>query len=64
MYYMHGSQLDLILIDKDLADRLFRIAKKEGIIQYGYRTWGTHAQVFSQTLVHGNSKNKIRQINR
>ena len=35
-------------------------AKKEGTIQYGYRKWGTHARVFSQTLAHGNSKNEIR----
>ena len=46
------------------ADRLFHLAKKEGTIQYGYRTWGTHARVFSQTLAHGNSKNEIRQRNR
>ena len=31
----------------------------EGTIQYGYRTRGTHARVFSQTLAHGNSKNEI-----
>ena len=49
------SQLDLILIDEATADRLFRLAKKEGTIQYGYRTWGTHALVFSQTFEHGNS---------
>ena len=30
-------------------------------MQYGYRTWGTHARVFSETLAHGNSKNEIRQ---
>ena len=30
-------------------------------IQYGYGKRGTHAQVFSQTLPHGNSKNEIRQ---
>ena len=39
----------------------FTMWKKEGTIQYGYRTWGTHARVFSQTLTHGNSKNEIRQ---
>ena len=38
--------------------------KKEGTIQYGNRTWGTHARVFSQTLAHGNSKNEIRQRDR
>ena len=32
--------------------------------RYGYRKWGTHARVFSQTLAHGNSKNEIRQRNR
>ena len=31
-------------------------------IQYGYRKLGTHARVFSQTLMHGNSKNEIRQF--
>ena len=31
--------------------------KKEGTFQYGYRTWGTSARVFSHTLTHGNSKN-------
>ena len=30
--------------------------KKESTIQYGYRKYGTHARVFSQTLSHGNSK--------
>ena len=44
--------------------RLFRLAKKGRTIQYGYRTWGTHARVFSQTLMHGNSKNEIRQWDR
>ena len=33
-------------------------------IQYGYRKWRTHAQVLSTTLVHGNSKNEIIQMNR
>ena len=28
----------------------FTERKKEGTIQYGYRKWGTHARVFSQTL--------------
>ena len=51
----------MILIDEASADRLFRLAKKDGTIQYGYRTWGTHARVFTQTLAHGNSKNEIRQ---
>ena len=41
------EKLDLILIDEASADRLFRLAEKEGTIQYGYRTWGTHARVFS-----------------
>ena len=34
--------------------------KKEGTIQYGCRR-GTHARVFFQTLVNGNSKNKIKK---
>ena len=38
----------------------FTERKKEDTIQYGYRTWGTHARVFSQTLTHGNSKNELR----
>ena len=59
-----NSQLDLILIDEASADRLFRLVKKDGTIQYGYRTWGTHARVFSQTLPHGISKNDLRQRNR
>ena len=25
-------------------------------IQYGYRTWGTRARVFSQTLAHGTAR--------
>ena len=58
------KKLDFILIDEASADRLFRLAKKEGTIQYGYRTWGTHARVSSQTLAHGNSKDEIRQRNR
>ena len=57
MQYNIVSWLDLILIDEASADELFRLGKKEGTIQYGYRTWGTHARVFSQTLAHGNSKN-------
>ena len=39
-------------------------AKKESTIQNGYRTWGTHARMFSQTLAHGSSKNEIRYRNR
>ena len=52
------------MIDEASADRLFRLAKMEGTIQYGWRTWGTHARVFSQTFAHGNSKNEIRQRDR
>ena len=29
-------------------------------IQYNYRKCGTHAQVFSQTLAHGNRETEIR----
>ena len=32
-------------------------------IQYGYSKCETHAQVFSQTFMHGNSKNEITQRN-
>ena len=39
---------------------LLHLTEKKGdTIQYGYRKLGTHAQVFSQTLLHGNSKNEI-----
>ena len=38
--------------------------KRGSTIQYGYRKWGTHARVFSQTLALGNSENEIRQRNR
>ena len=56
-------RFSLILIDKasvQVTD-YFTSRKKEGTIQYGYRTWGTDAGVFSQTLTHRNSKNEIRQ---
>ena len=33
-------------------------------IQYGYGKRGSHARGFSQTLVHGNSKNEIQQKNK
>ena len=33
---------------------LVSLAPKRGsTIQYGYRKWDSHAQVFSQTLAHG-----------
>ena len=32
------------------------VGKKASTVQYGYRKWGTHARVFSQTLAHGDSK--------
>ena len=38
--------------------------KKARTIQYGNSKCGTHARVFSQTLLHGNSKNEIRQRNK
>ena len=38
--------------------------KRASSIQYGYRKLGNHARVFSQTLVHGNSKIELRQLNR
>ena len=38
--------------------------KKKRTIQYGYRKYETHERVFSQTLMHGNSKNEIRQRNK
>ena len=60
-YYYYS----LILISESSATtRPFRLAKKENTIKYGYRKCGTHAQVFSQSFPHGNSKNKIRQIHR
>ena len=56
----------LILIDEVSAQVTDYLAsrKEEGTIQYGYKTWGTHARVFSQTLAHGNSTNEIRQRDR
>ena len=48
----------MILIDEASADRLFRLAKTEGTIQYGYRTWGTHARVFSKHLRMGTARTK------
>ena len=39
----------------------FRLAKKEGTIQFGYRKCLTYARVFSQTLAYGNSKNDLRK---
>ena len=36
---------------------------EKGTIQHSDRKCGTHARVFSQTLLHGNSKNEIRQRN-
>ena len=38
----------------------FHRPRKDGTIQYVYRKLGTHARVFPQTLLHGNSKNEIR----
>ena len=35
----------------------------DGTIQCGFRKWGIHARVFSQTLAHGNSKDEIRKRN-
>ena len=43
-----------------LKEGPFRLAEKEGAIQYGYRELGTHARVLSRTLAHGKSKNEIR----
>ena len=45
-----------------LYARVVALSEKASTIQYGYRKWGT--RVFSQTLVHGNSKNEIRQRKR
>ena len=67
MLYMNGLSLVSFNFDRRsfVPNRLFRLAKKEiGTIRYGYRTWGTHARWFSQTLTHGKSKNEIRQSNR
>ena len=46
------------------APVIARSEKKASTIQNGYRKCGTHARVFSQTLVYGNSKNEIRQRNK
>ena len=39
------------------------LRKPKPVCLHGYRIWGTHTHVFSQTLAHGNSKNEIRQRN-
>ena len=36
---------------------LHQTEKRGSTIHYGYRKWGTHARVFSQTLTHRNGKN-------
>ena len=33
-------------------------------VQYGYKKYGTHAQIFFKTLTYWHSKNEIRQRNR
>ena len=38
------------------------VLERVSSIQYGYRKRGTHAQVFSRTPAHGNSKIEIRQL--
>ena len=45
VYYYQISQFDFILIEEASAQvtDYFAQRKKEGTIQYGYRTWGTHA---------------------
>ena len=46
--------IDYFLIGEASAKaKLFRLAKRESTIQYGYRKCGTHARVFSQSLVSG-----------
>ena len=63
----HRNKHDRIIIIVSLSQatlrpfRSCRFATKEGNIQYGYIKRGTHARVFSQTLVHGISKNEIRE---
>ena len=39
---------------------LFGLEKTASTIQHGHGKHRTHAQMFSQTLEHGNSKNEIR----
>ena len=51
-YFLTGASLTISII-------MFH--KKKGKIQYGNRIWETLAKVFSQTLIHGNTKNETRQ---
>ena len=54
--------IDLFLIDEALAKRKTMFPyEKASTIQYFYRKYVTHSWVFSQTLAHGKSKNKIRE---
>ena len=65
-YYYYYKNVNIIIIVFSLIALPNQIkvhpkeAKKASSIHYGYRIRGTHARVFSQTLVHGNSKNEIR----
>ena len=49
--------------DTDCSIEVCTGGKKASPIQYGYRKCGTHARVFSKTLVHWNTKNEIKQRN-
>ena len=43
---------------------MFKQSEKAITIQVGYGKCGPHAQAFSQTFVHENSKTEMRQRNR
>ena len=54
----------LVLDSRHITTKEYWCPKRASSIQYGYRKWGTHARVFSQTPTHGNGKIEIRQWNR
>ena len=54
----------LVLIAGSSPQKSISARREQVPLKYGYRKWGTHARVFSQTPAHGNSKIEIRQSNR
>ena len=47
-----------------MKNKMKKQNKKTSTIQYGNRKCETHARVFSQALLNGNSKIEIRQRNK
>ena len=60
----YNKRIVVSLFDRHVTTKEYWCPKRASSIQYGYRKWGTHARVFSQTPAHGNSKIEIRQWNR